>query len=68
MTPREKAQKILDMFYFPNLSIDVTSSDSKQCALICVDEIIEAIDWHEFETPNTEFEYWNEVKKEIERL
>ena len=42
--------------------------DAKQCALIAIAEIIEAIDWHEFEPPNREFEFWDEVKTEIERL
>ena len=39
-----------------------------QCALIAVDEIIEAIDWHEFETPNLHFWFWDSVKKQIKRL
>jgi hypothetical protein len=40
----------------------------KQCALIAVDEIIDAIDWHEFETPNKEINYWLDVRKEINNL
>jgi hypothetical protein len=41
---------------------------SKQCALIAVNEIIEAIDWHEYETPNKELNYWLDVRKEINNL
>lgn len=41
---------------------------AKKCALICVDEILEAIDWHEFETPNDTIEWWQKVKTEIEKL
>jgi hypothetical protein len=41
---------------------------SKQCALIAVNEIIEAIDWHEYETPNKQINYWLDVRKEISNL
>ncbi len=68
MTPKEKAEHILNRFDYPEIPTGLMASEIKQCALICVDEIIEAIDWHEFETPNTEFEYWHEVKKELEKL
>jgi len=46
----------------------ITFESAKQCALITVDEILDAINWHDFETPNKEIEYWNEVKTEIEKL
>jgi hypothetical protein len=38
---------------------------AKECALVSVNEIMHVIDWHEFETPNEELNYWNEVKQEI---
>lgn len=38
---------------------------AKLCAKIVVEEIIDAIDWHEFEVPNKEIEHWEQVKKEI---
>ncbi len=41
---------------------------AKQCALICVDEILLAIDWHDHETPNKEIQYWNDVKEFINKL
>ena len=41
---------------------------AKQCALIAVDEILKAIDWHDFETPNNELKNWNEVKDAINKL
>jgi hypothetical protein len=66
MTPKEKAQELVDKIY--NYTVDVfilsTSLEcSKQCALIAVDEIIEATidDW-------SHSEYWQEVKREIENL
>jgi hypothetical protein len=39
--------------------------NAKQCAIIAVDEILEAIDWHDHETPNKEIDFWQEVKKEL---
>jgi len=81
MTPIEKAIEMVDKFYqtTPNeawynpplasTSINYKAwEQAKQCALIAVDEIIEAIHWHEFETPNKELEYWQEVKQEIQKL
>lgn len=74
MTPREKAKEMVWGYYH---RIEHTISDeyakvdweiSKQCALIGVGEILNAIDWHEFETPNKEIDYWEEVKQEIEKL
>jgi hypothetical protein len=41
---------------------------AKRCALICIDEILLAIDWHEFEAPNKEYEYLAEVIKEIKKM
>lgn len=72
MTPKEKALNLYGKFLFYT---DVDHQDSKveiyntiQCVLIAVDEIIEAIEWHEYETPNKEIRFWEEVKREIEKL
>ena len=70
MTPaKEKAKELIDKFdvkyqyNFITGSIPVSMHDSviKQCALICVDEILTAI-------PLKSFYYWQEVKTEIEKL
>jgi hypothetical protein len=63
MTPKEKAQELLDKMAF-----EVCKTDAKQCALIAIDEIKEAIFWHPYERPYFELEYWQEVKQEIEAL
>jgi hypothetical protein len=63
MTPKEKAQELVNKMAF-----EVCKTDAKQCAIIAVDEIKEAIFWHPFESPNFELEYWQEVKQEIEKL
>lgn len=48
--------------------INVAFSYAKKCAIIAVNEIIEAIDWHSFETPNAEITYWGSVINEIELM
>ena len=63
MTPQKKAQELIDKFTF-----EIGNFNAKQGALICVNEIMHVIDWHEFETPNEELNYWNQVKEEIKQL
>ena len=65
MTPKEKAKALVDKFTVVGLQ---QRNEGIQCALIAVDEIIHVIDWHEFETPNEELYYWNQVKEEINKL
>lgn len=65
---KEQAKELIEKFYedkgfFNKLSWE----QSKQFALICVDHIIEAIDWHPYESPNDEFKFWGAVKKHIEQ-
>jgi len=63
MTPKEKAQQLLDRFDLPT---GLRSAERKQCALICVDEMIDVI----YGLPNNEkkYNYLQEVKSEIEKL
>ncbi len=69
MSPKEKAQELYDKFlrYVP-AEEEFEHEYAKQCALIAVDEIIEAIDWHKFDTPNEEFQYWQNVKQELDKM
>ncbi len=65
---KEKAKELIEKFYskYNNVRKDKKySKEQIRMALICVDEIIDAIDWHEFETPNTQIEYWQKVREEI---
>jgi len=72
MTPKEKAEELVNNFYQPFYYNDSLSSKriiyarAKQCALIAVDEILAMIGgkWKLHEQRNI----WNEVKKEIEKL
>ena len=65
MTSEEKAKELVDKFSSVGLQ---QRNEGIACALIAVDEILEAIDWHNFEVPNDEIWYWQEVKQEIEKL
>jgi hypothetical protein len=60
MTPKEKAEELInEMFDFT----EVTYIDAKKCAIIAVDEILEI-----FHSPIPNYNYWQEVKQEIEKL
>ena len=63
MTAKDKAIEIAMKF-----DEQGETDNAKQCALICVDKILESL-WnvcHSFS--NDEIKYWQEVKKEIEKL
>jgi len=62
MTPKEKAKELVDLFTFTCREWDF-EDNSKKCALIAVDEIEK-----EIFTYYERFEYWKEVKQEIEKL
>jgi len=75
MTPKEKANELVDKFYqttpneaWVNEPLGISEEykawkQAKQCALIAVDEIIK-----ELERCFIYNEYWQEFKKEIEKL
>jgi hypothetical protein len=74
MTPKEKAEELFEKFnnvdspYLENYGMTFTMA--KQCVLIAVDEIIRANPHsNPFNTDvHSTMEYWQEVKKEIEKL
>ena len=88
MTPREKAGGMFDKYYNPliNLTTDIDYQNylykkdlciqhAKKCALIAVDEIIEATsikyefrDAELFYAGKKPMQYWLDVKQEIEAL
>ena len=76
MTPKEKAQELINRFrefadgtdpetdrYSPNIE----KQKAKQCALIAVDEILE-IELLVESVDDYYLRYWQEVKQEIEKL
>ena len=79
MTPKEKAKELFDKFYFVNsesvelitgeyeMLFSLHESDAKQCALIALDEIIEALELNTWQNTK-QLEYYQEIKLEIEKL
>jgi hypothetical protein len=73
MTPEQKAKELFGkyaMYLRANLRYDEEANeDAKECALIAVDEIIEANPIAFDEDDNCiEKQWWQEVKTEIEKL
>jgi len=68
MEAKEKAKQLLNKMH-KNLYSDGIY-DAKQCALICVDELINSTQPKSsmFRYNEYCFEYWEEVKQEIEKL
>ncbi len=71
MTPKEKAEELVHNFkkysYYPTTNDDVLfvnqlNYNAKKCALIAVNQILEII------YSNYDFQYWQEVKQELEKL
>jgi hypothetical protein len=73
MTPKEKAKYLFD-YYFPLCGHIDPWGKSKQCAIICVEEILNAnpivpLEYMlESEALDKAREYWQSVKTEIEKL
>ena len=78
MTPKYKAKELfekMDVVHYiklggknkdsKGLPVSMYDSQIKQCALIAVDEIIQAMD--NVMLPNPFKQYWNKVKQEIEK-
>lgn len=67
MTPSEMAESLLTKFYSahgPNLPFQT----SKECAIICVEQIIEANVKDGYGYGNIKNDYWYEVKTHIESM
>jgi len=58
MIPKEKAKELVKEY-----SWNADKSDAKQCALICVDEILKAMYVENRGNP-----YWEQIKQEIKKL
>lgn len=76
MTPKEKAfqlfenYRVISLIYLLDKTKDIKDANNiwKQCALIAVDEILNNIDFASMLNGVDDFNYWLEVKKEIEKL
>ena len=69
MTPKQKAAELVNKFvqYTP-AEEGIEYPFAKQCALIAVKEIKEAIDWHKYAYPIEEHDYWEKVEQEIQNI
>ena len=69
MTPKEKAEELLNKFNNPDRTNYPYVHNAQQCALIAVDEILKAVN-----NPDETYlmkhsvNFWKEVKQEIEKL
>ena len=64
MKTKQKAEELID-----NLRMDNTAEGYRRgikCALVCVDEIQEYIT--KYDNHVTDFKYWEEVKKELNKI
>ena len=67
MRAKDKAKELVERFKYRNIRgtefETMSISLAKQCALICVDEIVK----NTLQVPQV-LDYWNEVKQEINKL
>ena len=75
MAPKEKAEEVVDKMYYSRKYKDGEDYipqeawvHAKQCALIAVDEIINSVVITNLTIAQNQFDYWVEVKQEIEKL
>ena len=68
MTPKEKAEKLIEKFTFICNECDY-EWNAKQCALIAVDEVALILNGHHKDANTSPFiDYWKEVKQETKKL
>tara|TARA_R110000782_G_scaffold198154_1_gene287206 strand:+ start:359 stop:583 length:225 start_codon:yes stop_codon:yes gene_type:complete len=74
MTPKEKAKELVQI-YFNEVSdanpLEDILFSAKQCALICVDEMVSYlydIEFHKREDAIKSVKYWKEVEQEINKI
>jgi len=73
MTPQqEKAKELVDKMYKSNPSFYFTWEMAKECAIIACDELMNALPsvylTDDEEIHNGHYQYWQQVKQEIENL
>ncbi len=67
MTPKEKAEELVNKMERPMDGVSIFRLAAKKLALIAVDEVIEALHEHHWQN-RLIINYWEEVKQEIEKL
>ena len=66
MTPKEKVAELVVNYQLKCKSLDY--DEAKQCALICVDQVIEQNNFWINQTGKGTNNYWKLVKEEINKL
>jgi hypothetical protein len=67
MTPKEKAEELVDKMKYPMDGVYIISHVANELALIAVDELInQCWSYREIDL-GLALEYWEEVKQEIEK-
>lgn len=66
MNPKEKAEELVSNYLWPQRAFNELAKRkvASECAIICVDEILNAVTT----IADKKYEYWLEVKTEIEKL
>ena len=67
LTPKEKAEELYWKYFQKCADSSYPDNMAKECALIAVDEIIDALDFNQWQNAK-QIDYWKEVKQEIEKL
>ena len=67
LTPKEKAKELIEKYQFVEIANYTSMFEVKECALIAVDEIIDALDFNQWQNAK-QINYWQEIKQEIEKL
>ena len=69
MTPKEKAEELVNKFFIQEMKYYNNLYTAKECALLAVNEIINCdYFFKSFEDTKQFTKYWYEVQKEIEKL
>jgi hypothetical protein len=69
MTPKEKAEQLVRKYYTFGLNNPAQSFswyECKECSLIAVDEILDQ--QNEFMQTKEHYNYWKQVKQQIQKL
>ena len=70
MTPKERAEELIYKFDYPNIKTGLMSSERKQCAIICVNEMLYQYEYiSAYLSPdwcNKQIEYLEKVKSILE--
>jgi hypothetical protein len=68
MTPKQKAEELFAKYAFLTISdmSDENFNQTKQCALIAVDEVLN--EENHFIQTDAHLLYWEQIKQEIEKL